>query len=196
MDTAPQCPLSVRVASSLVGSCAIAAGLSAIASSTSLARLPSSSRTLFDLVGESPHAVDTVDALRAELRYQLVVAVAGAVILTGLGIALLSRSRSARSATLVLAIPLAIAWACGAVQTTETLTQGNRPYSLAEQQAFAALLPPWFAIPTSLTAFSMLGLLTAASIALLRSSASDYYLSTTTGREPGLYSFARRLPRT
>ncbi len=185
----------MRVASSLIGSSAIAAGLTAIASSTSLARLPSSSRTLFDVVGESPHAVDTVDALRAELGYQLVVAAAGAVVLTGLGIALLLRSRFARSAALVVAIPLAVVWACGVAQTTETLSQGNRPYSPAEQKAFAALLPPWYAIPTSFAAVGVLGLLTAASIALLRSSASDYYLSKTTGGEPGLYSFAKRLPR-
>src|SRR5262245_59257184 len=101
----------------------------AMASSTSLARLPSASRTLFDLVGESPHATDTVDALRAELRYQLVVAAMGAIALTVLGIALLARSRVARTVTLVMAIPLAIAWSLGVTQTTETLSQWDRPYS-------------------------------------------------------------------
>jgi hypothetical protein len=166
-----------------------------MASSTSLARLPSASRTLFDLVGEGPHATDTVNAVRAELRYQLVVAAAGAITLTVLGIALLSRSRFARSTTLVVAIPLAIAWSVGVVQTTETLSQGSRPYSPAELEAFAMLLPRWYAFPANLVAVGVLFLLTAASVALLRGTASDYYLSSPTRGERGLYAFARRQPR-
>jgi L-asparagine transporter-like permease len=165
-----------------------------MASSTLLARLPSATRTLFELVGEGPHTTDTVHAVRAELRYQLVLAAAGAITLTVLGIALLSRSRFARSATLVVAIPLAIAWSVGVAQTTETLSQRSRPYSPAELEAFAALVPPWYTIPANLAAVGVLGLLTAASIALLRGSASDYYLSNPTRGERGLYAFARRQP--
>jgi hypothetical protein len=155
-------------------------------------RLPSASQALYDLVGRSADALATVQTVREDLRYQLIVAVAVTDVMAVLSVTLRRPYRLARVTALAVAVPLAIAWSCGVAQSTETLTQRSLPYTGPEQAAFAALLPPWYATVTSVAAFAVLALLAAAPIALLRTSASDFYLSNNKGGEPGLYSFARR----
>jgi hypothetical protein len=184
-------PRAVSVASALFAGAAAVAALAVVATTVSMARLGSARAHWLSVMGSSTDAVRTVEAIEADLRYQLVLAAASVLLFAGLAAGVRRPSRAARVVGLAAAFTVAVAWSCGVAQSTETRVQGQPTDPAEMRAALADLLPAWYGVAASLAAAGMLALLVAAAIALLRSSASDYYRGSSEGGIVALYTHAR-----
>jgi hypothetical protein len=185
-------PDAVRVASGGFGAAAAVAVLAVVATSVSLARLGPARAHLLSVTGSSTDAMRLVEVVEADLRYQLVVAAAAVLLFAGLAAGVRRPSRVARVTGLLAALTVAVAWSCAVAQSTETRVQAQSTEAPEVRDAVAGLLPVWYPVATSLAAAGMLALMVVAAIALLRSSASEYYRGSAKGGIVALYTHVRR----
>jgi hypothetical protein len=164
-------PDAVRVASGGFGAAAAVAVLAVVATSVSLARLGPARAHLLSVTGSSTDAVLLFAGLAAGVRRP---------------------SRVARVTGLLAALTVAVAWSCAVAQSTETRVQAQSTEAPEVRDAVAGLLPVWYPVATSLAAAGMLALMVVAAIALLRSSASEYYRGSAKGGIVALYTHVRR----
>jgi hypothetical protein len=185
-------PRPVRMASVLLLGAGGVGAVAAADAGLSLARLHSAQATLFAVAGSGDDVVDTVATIESELRFQLIVAIGAMLVLTVLALAVRRPSQPARLAAWVSAFVVAIGWSCAVASSTELHTQRGASEPMDIQNAFRALLPPWYSTLTSLVAAAFLALLAAAAVALLRTASSEYYRSAAYRGAPGLYTYVRR----
>jgi hypothetical protein len=170
-----QRPRAVGVASALFAACAGVGAVTIVALVLCARRLATAREHLVAVTGSSDEALQIVDVVWSDLRYQIVVAAATALVVGLLAVGVRRPSPAARVVALTSAFALGLAWACGAAQSTETRIQRQATESPDVRQAFEALLPGWYPVATSIATAATLVLLAAAAVALLRSSAAEYH---------------------
>jgi hypothetical protein len=168
-------PHSVRVASTLFAAAAGAGALTIFVLLLCFRTLASAQDNLYAVAGVSDEVVHTVEVVGSDLRYQIVVAAATVLVGGLLAVGLRRPSPVARAVAFVSALAAGLAWACGVAVSTETRIQRQLGESPAVRDAYEALLPAWYPVVLSLATAATLGLLVAAAVALLRSSAAEYY---------------------
>jgi len=168
-------PHSVGVASTLFAAAAGVGALTIVVLLLCLRTLASARDNLFAVAGVSDEVVHTVDLVESDLGYQIVVAAASSLVVAALAAAVRRPWPAARVIALMSALAAGLAWACGVALSTETRTQRQLGESAAVREAYDALLPAWYPVAMSLATAATLGLLVAAAVALLRSSAAEYY---------------------
>ena len=184
-------PREVRAASAL--SFAIA-GVSAAAIATllgCLAHLDTAGAVIRPMSGAGPEAAEAITSIRADLRFQLIVAALTLLYFGLLGVLLLRPLRFVRPAVWVGAILLFLGWACGLAQNTETQTERGSPAFPELQAAYHALLPSWYSVANGFLVGSMFILLVALTIAVLRTGAAEYYEFGPHDPPPGGYAYLR-----
>jgi hypothetical protein len=168
-------PRSVRVASTLFAAAAGVGALTIVVLLLCFRTLASAQDNLFAVAGSGDEVVHTVEMVGSDLRYQIVVAAATSLVAVALAGAVRRTWPAARIIALMSALAVGLAWACGVALSTETRIQRQPGEPPAVRDAYEALLPAWYPVVMSLATAATLGLLIAAAVALLRSSAAEYY---------------------
>jgi hypothetical protein len=168
-------PREARVASALAVATAAVAALAILLWSLSLAHMFVARDALIGQPGAGTEAVDAVDTITADLRFQLIVAGLTALLMAFFAVALLQPLRWVRGAVWASGVLLFLGWGCGIAQSTELETERGSPAFPELQAGFRDLLPAWYSAGTGLLVGAIFILLAALSISLLRTDAAEYY---------------------
>lgn len=168
-------PREARVASALAFGLAAVAAVGALCSALSLAHLNTARHALIGQPGGGDEAVQAVDHIQSDLRYQLAVAGLALVLMLAFGLLLLRPVRWVRGAVWVSSAALVLGWGCGIAQSTELETMRGSPAFPELRAAFRDLLPGWYSLSNALVVGAAYLLLAALSMALLRGDAAEYY---------------------
>jgi hypothetical protein len=163
------------VASALAFALAAVAAGGVASAAVSLHHLSTARDALIGQPGAGDEAVRAVGDIHADLRFQLIVAALGLVLMLAFGVLLLRPVRWIRGAVWVTAGVLVLGWGCGIAQSTEVETMRGSPAFPELQAAFRDLLPGWYTLSIGLTVGAGYLLLAALSMALLRGDAAEYY---------------------
>jgi hypothetical protein len=168
-------PRQVLVASALAFGTAAVAALAILLWSLTLSHLFVARDALIGQPGAGEEAVQAVDTIRLDLRFQLIVAGITLVVMVALGVALLRPLAWVRAAVWVSGLLLFLGWSCGLAQNVEVQTQRGSPAFPELQAAFRALLPGWYTGATGLLVGLIFVMFVALTIAVLRTEAAEYY---------------------
>jgi hypothetical protein len=183
-------PRTVRLASVLLLTCAAVAGLDALAGGVAMqhfqAAVPAYLKALGSAGVEDP---TTVPELRAELRYNLIVAIAAALVFAALGWAVRRPRRLARRLTWCAAAVLLYSVAIGVAADPETQGRARATDPAEVRAAQENLLVAWYSNAHGATVILAVAAVAAAAWLLAGTSAGDFYRLRHQDGGPGLYTF-------
>lgn len=168
-------PRQALAASVLAFGTAAVAAFAILAWSLTLSHLFVARAALIGQAGGGDEAVEAVETIRLDLRFQIIVAAVTLAVMLVLGVALLRPLPWVRGAVWTSAGLLFLGWSCGIAQNVETQTQRGSPAFPELQAAFRALLPGWYTGVTGLLVGLIFVLFVLLTIAVLRTEAAEYY---------------------
>ena len=190
-------PATVRRASVFIAVCAALSATGTVVALSALHHLSTASVRYLGLVGEEnlSAANDRVTTIHGNIALDLVLSVAGVLLLTPIAAAVRRPWRSARvlawSAGLLLCAGLALAIPTG----SDALLSGSALDNAQVRAALADLLPGWYADITTLLIAAQFGATIGFGVLLMRATSGEFYNPPATEGPAGLWTFVRREDR-